>query len=215
MNTNIIYICVLAGGLDKNGNVNEFVIPRLDKAIEIFNNNKDNCFILCLGGGTYHKPPNLNSLNYVIHESTSCSHYLRDAGIPEDKIMREWSSYDTIANGFFCYTNFILPLKIENLILITSDFHMKRSQCIFDYFIDRCPHQININYISVSNEMISEDILKERQKRELDSYNNFKKEIVDKKLSIKEFTEWLFTKHNAYRAIVNYYPMDNKLNNTY
>ena len=67
-------ICVLAGGLQENGEPHEFVKKRLDKAIELYDTKKSH--ILVLGGGTYHKPPFLNKDGFIIHESTSCAIYL-------------------------------------------------------------------------------------------------------------------------------------------
>lgn len=166
-----------------------------------------------MGGGIYHKPPILNKLNYVIHESTTCAYYLCKNGVKEIDIYREWSSYDTIANGFFAYTNYILQLEIKNMILITSEFHMERSKDIFNYFISKCPNEINIKYIESSNQFIKEEILVERKKREKESLINFKNKIVN--LTMKEFTEWFYTEHSAYKSIVNYYPLDNNLSSTY
>lgn len=217
-NNNIYHIFVLAGGLDNNGEPHNFVKLRLDKAIEIYNHNKLNSIqtkIICLGGGTYHKPPNLNKLNYVIHESTSCAIYLKENNIPESDIMREWSSYDTIANGFFAFTNFIIPLSIKKLTVITSLFHFSRTQCIFDYFISLSKIDIEINYINVSDDIIIPSVLNERNEREKNSLNNFNSNIVNKFKTMEEFTEWFYTQHNAYKAIVNYYPLDNKLLHTY
>ena len=81
-NTPIQYIFVLAGGLQDNGEVHEFVKIRLDKAIELYNHYSDfqQCKIIVMGGGTYHKPPILNDSNYVIHESSSCALYLTQPG---------------------------------------------------------------------------------------------------------------------------------------
>ena len=78
----IKYIFVLAGGLQSNGEVNEFVKLRLDKAIELYNQHIvfQPCKIIVMGGGTYHKAPILNEQNYVIHESTSCAIYLTENG---------------------------------------------------------------------------------------------------------------------------------------
>ena len=85
-----MYIFVLAGGIDNNNEPNIFVKKRLDKAIEMYNLTSNN-IIIVLGGGTYHKPPGLDSNNYVIHESTSCENYLINKGISPDKIIREWA----------------------------------------------------------------------------------------------------------------------------
>jgi hypothetical protein len=212
-NNEILYIFVLAGGHNDNGKCNSFVKQRLDLAIEIYNKYKNKCKIICMGGGTYHKPPILNKLNYVIHESTTCAYYLCKNNVKEDDIYREWGSYDTIANGFFAFTNFILPLKIKNMVLITSQFHMKRSKEIFNYFINHCLYKINIHYLESSNELIKKDVLEERIKRENESLNNFINNISQ--MSLEEFTNWFYTKHSAYKSIVHYYPLDNNLSSTY
>ena len=118
------HIFVLAGGQLKDGNVNAWVKERLDLVLSIKQNNKD-AIIYCIGGGTYHKKPIHNIYGHVIHESRSCSNYLIEKGINYKDIKREWSSYDTIANGYFSFTNFILPMNMDECVLITSEFHMK------------------------------------------------------------------------------------------
>ena len=143
-------IFVLAGGQINNGDVNSWVKQRLDIAIKIKKENI-NSIIYCIGGGTYHKPPILNNYNYVIHESKSCSNYLIENDISNSKIKREWSSYDTIGNGFFSFINFIIPLKIEELVLITSEFHMERAKEIFNYFNILFNQNIKITYIYSEN----------------------------------------------------------------
>jgi len=211
------YIIVLAGGLNEDGEPHDFVKSRLDEVINIYHNgiinNKKNK-IICLGGGTYHKPPNLNKLNYVIHESSSCAVYLIENGVNENDVMREWSSYDTIANGFYFLTNFVLPLKIKKCKIVTSNFHMERSKIIFDFFIKFAEHDVDISYLSISDDVMNKDILDNRIKREKQSSINFMALIKDKN-NLTKFTEWFYTEHNAYKAIITYYPMDNKLKNTY
>ncbi len=214
-NTEVLYIFVLAGGLKKNGKNHLFVEKRLDMAIDIYKSTNKECYIICIGGGTYHKPPYLNNNKYVIHESSSCAQYLYANGIPEKNIYREWGSYDTIANGFFSYTNFFVPLKIDDIILITSEFHMDRAKEIFNYFINFLDYPINIKYIATPNKGIDDNTLKERRKREELSLNNFKMNIVQKIKSIDEFTKWLYTEHNAYKSIIKYKKLDNTLASTY
>jgi uncharacterized SAM-binding protein YcdF (DUF218 family) len=217
MNYEEEYIIVLAGGNDENSEPHDFVKIRLNKAIEIYNNNSNKNIktkIICLGGGTYHKPPCLNKLNYVVHESTACAIYLVNNGIEEKNIMREWSSYDTIANVFYCMVNFIIPLKITKCHIITSDFHMERSKIIFNYLMGYVEHDINISYISVNDDVIPADILENRKEREKKSAENFLL-LTQKIKTLKEFVEWLHCEHDAYKSIVTYYPMDNKLKNTY
>lgn len=215
-NKQIKYIFVLAGGLQPNGEVHEFVKLRLDKAIELYNQHIiiQPCKIIVMGGGTYHKAPILNEQNYVIHESSSCAIYLTEHGqINSTDIYREWSSYDTIANGYYAYLNYIQPLKIKNFSLITSMFHMPRAKVIFNYF-NNIVFNSHIEFIETENHGLKEHVLNERHKRESKSVDNFIKSIVEKKHSITSFTKWFYEEHGAYKSII-YYEENTKINQSY
>lgn len=207
------YIFVLAGGIKENNKPHNFVIKRLDKSIELYQKS-NNSKIIILGGGTYHKPPGLDSNNYVIHESTSCAKYLIDKGINEKDILREWYSYDTIANGYFAFLNYIQPLNIEKCYIITSQFHMERTKTIFNYFnYIICNNKINLTYIETSN-LLNDNILNSRIIREKNSNRNFINNIVKKNNSLKDFSLWFYTEHNAYKSNISYY-QDYSINKTY
>lgn len=209
----MMYIFVLAGGVDNNNEPNIFVKKRLDKAIELNNLNSNNMIII-LGGGTYHKPPKLDSNNYVIHESTTYANYLINKGIPPDKIIREWASYDTIANGYFAFLNYIIPFKMSECYIITSQFHMNRTQTIFNYFNKLITNNsIQLKYIEVEN-VIENDILKIRREREWKSDNNFKENIINNKDTLEKFSLWFYTEHNAYKSNISYC-VDYSINDTY
>jgi vancomycin permeability regulator SanA len=205
------FIFVLAGGNKNDKEPNDFVKYRLDKAIDIFNSNS---IIVCIGGGTYHKPPNLTNKGFVKHESSICAEYLIKKGIPSDKILREWSSYDTIANGFFAFTNFILPLNIKNFFIISSDFHIERAKLIFNYFNKIFNKNCSIKYISVESKLDSV-ILKIRNERELNSRLSFQKNIIEKLNDLESFSMWFYTKHNSYKSQIEYNYSSISLKKTY
>lgn len=212
----IYYIFVLAGGLKHNGEVHDFVKWRLHKAYELYILNNDrSCKIIVMGGGTYHKPPILNENNYVIHESTSCALYLNNMGIPPEDIYREWSSYDTIANGYYAFINYIGPLKINECDIITSSFHMPRVKTIFHYF--NCIFMNNnlvMNFIETENNNIDNGVLHERMKREYKSRLNFEKNITNKIHSVSMFSKWFYEKHGAYKSLISYVE-NSKINKSY
>ena len=206
-----MYIFVLAGGINENKEPHTFVQKRLDKVLELITTNS---IIIILGGGTYHKPPCLDSNNYVIHESTSCANYLIKKGVNKNKIIREWYSYDTIANGYFAFLNYIIPFQINECYVITSEFHMDRTKTIFNYFNNLITNNnTNILYISTENN-IDKQILLERTKREETSKNIFKENIINKITSLYEFTMWFYIKHNAYKSDIAYYN-DYTINKSY
>jgi len=189
-------IFVLAGGLDNNNNINEWTKRRLDIAHQLY---IEGIKIVCLGGGTYHKPANLNKLGYVVHESTASSNYLISLGVKPNDIYKEWGSYDTIANGYFAYTNFILPLKLKNILVITSKFHIDRTKLIFDWIKSITLGIHNIQYISASDYGIDNNIIKARNNREKDSINKLKI-IINDIDNINKFVKWFYEDHKAYAS---------------
>ena len=206
-------ICVLAGGIQNNGEPNTFVKKRLDKAIELFNTIPENTIILVLGGGTYHKPPYINDSKFVVHESTNCSIYLNNNGIKPEFIFREWGSYDTIANGFFAFTNYINYINLLNIFVITSDFHITRSKTIFNYFNTLFNKNYEILYIETESNLDSETY-QIRTKREKESNKNFIDNIVNKITDPEDFINWFYTQHKAYASIINYIE-NNEINKSY
>lgn len=190
-------IIVLAGGLDDSGYPHPWVKKRLDKSIDIYHRNKRKCKIVCLGGGTYHKPPFCNTHGFVQHESSSCAEYMIDAGVPKDDIYREWGSYDTIGNGAFALVNFILPFEFKNVAVVTSDFHMERTKLIFNTMIGLTSHiHCDITYYSTPN-MMDDNILKLREAREKSSTISFSKTTKMFK-NISDFFKWFYESHSAY-----------------
>lgn len=191
-------IFILAGGQLKNGDINAWVKERLDMGKFIHDQN-ENSIIYCIGGGTYHKPPICNIHGYVIHESKSCSNYLIKNGVDSNKIKREWGSYDTIANGFFSFLNFIIPLKLKEIVVITSKFHIARATVIFNYFNSLFKMNIDMKFIGVEN-IIDAELLNLRKNRENQSIKLFNA-IVNSKKTIEDFFEWFYVEHNAYNCL--------------
>jgi vancomycin permeability regulator SanA len=191
-------IFVLAGGLNENGSVHEFVKERLDLAKDVYNTMSNQIKIICLGGGTYHKPPILNDKSYVIHESTACSEYLIASGVDPSDIYKEYSSYDTIANAFYAYLNFIKPMRLQNILIITSEFHMKRSQTIFNWIFSFDNTNYNVYYEESLNNGLSTDVLESRKNRETNSTNNLKNNLIPRIKSLIDFHKWFYEEHKAY-----------------
>ena len=193
-------IFVLAGGLTDNGKLHEWVIRRLNLALKLHKNsvNREKQKIICLGGGTYHKPPYLNEQRYVIHESTACAEYLIKSGIDPKNIYREWSSYDTIANGYFAFSNYILPLNLKNIIVITSEFHIDRTKQIFNWILKLNNINCKIYYECVTDEGLPKDILNCRREREKNSLMNLKNNVIPKINTINKFVKWFYEDHKAY-----------------
>lgn len=209
-------IIVLAGGIDSQGLCHKFVQGRLDLAYQQFLN--DPQIIICCGGGSYHVKTITNHLGFVIHESTSCSQYLIEKGIPGKYIYKEWSSYDTIANGYFAFTNFIIPLRLTQIILITSNFHMERSKLIFSWMNHIFNYNLKLSFLESSNDNIEPLILEARKIREENSCQNITNVLIKEYNTLQKFHLWFYTKHNAYCSTYQNEKLeilDNKCNKSY
>ncbi len=189
-------IFVLAGGITAEGVVHPWVERRLYSSYLFYKNKKTK--IICLGGGSYHIPAICNKDGFIIHESTACAEYLINLGIDSKDVYKEWSSYDTIANAYFGFTNHILPMELKNIIVITSEFHMDRSKEIFDWINRLYGNILNISYYSVTDKGLDNEIIDNRRFRELQSLNNLKIHVIPKINTLKQLHKWFYEDHKAY-----------------
>lgn len=203
------YILVLAGGLDNLGRNHPWVKDRLDVAHRLYQIRPRK--IIILGGGTYHKPPHLNREKFVIHESTMGAKYLIDLGVDPGDLYREWGSYDTIANGFFSLLNFVIPLGINKLLVITSDFHLPRSEAIFNWVYGLwnksilSHHQqrpVDLDFLEVSTKYLDNEIIEARANREERSLITLK-QIIERIDTLEKFHHWFYREHQAYNCNFN------------
>lgn len=193
----IEYIFVLAGGITDKGQIHPWVERRLLLAKKLYKVNTS-IKIICLGGGSYHVKPIMNHNGFVIHESTACAEFLIKLGVNPNNIYREWSSYDTIANGFFGFTNYIVPLNIKRAHLITSEFHMDRAKGIFEWINTLFNNICDISYLTVKDEGLDSTIITDRTEREKTSLNNLQKHVISKIDTVEKLHKWFYCEHKAY-----------------
>jgi hypothetical protein len=189
-------ILVLAGGITSDGLVHPWVERRLYASYLFYKN--INTKIICLGGGSYHIPAICNKDGFIIHESTACAEYLINLGVYSKDVYKEWSSYDTIANGYFGFTNHIIPMGLKRVLIITSDFHMNRSKEIFNWINGLYSNVVDLQYYSVTDEGLDDEIITTRGCREVQSLINLKAHVIPKINTIEQFHKWFYEEHKAY-----------------
>ncbi len=190
-------ILIPGGGIDRNYELPLWVKRRLDRTLEIHQNE----YIITLSAGTVHKPPPLDKHGYPIFESTAAADYLIKKGINPQQVLCETCSYDTIGNAYFSKVIHVEPGTFNKLLVITSNFHMPRTKAIFQWVYGlNSPYMgksFDLNFEEVPDEGIAEDILSARIEREKTSLQNvlrLQKEIR----TFQDFHKWLFTEHGAY-----------------
>lgn len=178
---------LLAGGLTKRGKLPYNSCKRADIAINLIKNKKISKLIL--SGGLKNK--------YSI-EAKAYYDYLIKNGLKKSLLLIEEKSKDTIGNAIYS-KELILKEKLDkSIILITSNFHLKRAMMIFEhifgtsFFIEgiasksRIFHKIKHRVIQWRNNQIDKIILlyirpgdhktaKKVIKKYLPMYNNYTK----------------------------------------
>ncbi len=196
--TNIKYDCIIipGGGLLGDGSLPAWTLARLEKAAELQHSTE---WIVTLSGGTAHKPPPLNQDGFPIFESRKAAEFLAASGFDPGKILSEISSYDTIGNAYFSRLLFSDPLSLMRCHVITSEFHMARTQAVFNWIYSLLPVQRDryLSFDSTPNTGLSQAALKARIIREKSSLDKLQRKIQDIK-TLTAFHHWLYTEHTAY-----------------
>lgn len=205
MRTDYDAILVLGGGLLPHGGLPPWVIRRLQGAQHIYSQQEKPTPIVLLGAGTPHKRPVLDAAGFVLHESTAYARYLLDHGVPASLLLKETSSYDTVGNGYFSLTMHAVPAGWRRLSIVTSAFHMPRTQAIFDSCYEiaatdllKSPGAFHLDYHPVSDEgLFDAEVVAARAEKEAAAVVAWK-ENVAKLPTLAALHSWLFATHLCY-----------------
>jgi len=210
-----LYIVVLGGGVDKDGRPLDHVYPRLDRAAELFfeyaRSEDAMPVILCLSQGTTHYPNPKGPDGYWITEAEAGIRYLaEEKEVPKTALMEESYSWDTVGNAYFARTLFLEPAGVTRAIVITNEWHMKRSEGIFNYVFSLPPHlpspssrlrskdSWKFHFVAVEDglEPATAAARREHEAASMEMFRQNTKKIKN----LADFQRWLFTDHDAYSA---------------
>lgn len=201
-------ILVLGGGLTPTGDLPPWVVRRLDGAHYIYCQQPNPIPILLLGAGTPHKLPVLDRAGFVLHESTAYARYLlEEHAVPAAHLLKETSSYDTVGNAYFALTMHALPAGWRKLSIITSAFHMPRTQAIFescfeiaarDTLGDKAAFQLDFHPVSDEG-LFTKEVITARIKKETAAAVTWQENVARVPLeTVAHLHTWLFATHLCY-----------------
>jgi hypothetical protein len=188
-------VIIPGGGLRKGGTLPEWVKNRLDKALHV----AEGARIITLSAGTPHKPPPLDSAGNPILECVAGAAYLRDRGYPPQLLLMENASYDTIGNAYFARVMHVDPAGFRRLCIITSEFHMPRTEAIFRWVFSLTPSLVSydLTFVAVPDVGMTTDVQEVRRRKEQRSLESLGL-LQGEHKTLASFHQWLFTEHTAY-----------------
>lgn len=118
-------IIVLGNWMDKTGQLNEDSSSRVDLAIKKFRKNKYAFIVTC--GWDYN-----SKFNIAIADAMK-SYIVLNGNISHELVLTETNSRDTVGDAIFTKINIVKKKNIDNLLIVTSDYHVLRTHEIFTY----------------------------------------------------------------------------------
>lgn len=143
---------------DERGNLSDISIGRLSRGIEEYRNHKG-YKILCTGGFGEHF--NITDKPHAFYART----HLIKQDIPENDILEIAESHDTVEDALLAKP-IIDKYKVKTLMVISSDFHMRRVKHIFE----RVFQGYNLIFSEAKTEFTEEryNVLNKHEEPELD-----------------------------------------------
>jgi uncharacterized SAM-binding protein YcdF (DUF218 family) len=190
-------ILIPGGGVRSGGELPEWVRARFDLALERWTGE----YLVPLSAGTPHRPPPLDEQGFPIFEAAAGARYLLEHGVPAEKILVEACSYDSIGNAYFSRVLHADPRGFRKILVITSAFHLPRTEAIFRwiYGLDRSPGEITLSFVASPDAGIAPDALAARMAKEQASLKSIP-QLAQRLNTLAKLHLWLFTEHLAYNA---------------
>lgn len=188
-------ILIPGGGLLAGGNLPPWTLARLDRALET----RSDELLIPLSAATTHRPVALDSLGRPLYESLQAARYLAARGVALSSIAIEAASFDTIGNAWFSRTMHAEPRGLRKLLVITSGFHVARTEAAFRWVYGLTPSkdEYELNFEAAPDAGISAEALAARRAREASSLANLRS-LIPRYTTIETFHRWLYTEHRAY-----------------
>lgn len=118
-------IVVLGGGIKVDGSLPNVVKYRVRKGVELY---KKNIAPRIVMSGRYSF---LSKTRFSTTEAEAMKDYAIFLGVKACDVFVERESQDTISNAYLTKVKFIHPNKWNDFVVVTSDFHVKRTKYIF------------------------------------------------------------------------------------
>lgn len=126
-------ILTLGNGLTGDWELPEIVSLRLKKVADLYFK-KISKKIIVSGGWSINW--DIEGIKPSTTEAEEMRKVLLSLGVDDEDILKEEWSRDTIGNAYFSKVKIIKPNNFESILVVCSDFHLKRAEFLFRKILD-------------------------------------------------------------------------------
>eukprot|EP00455_Lapot_gusevi_P017717 TRINITY_DN19544_c0_g1_i2.p1 TRINITY_DN19544_c0_g1~~TRINITY_DN19544_c0_g1_i2.p1 ORF type:complete len:146 (+),score=29.45 TRINITY_DN19544_c0_g1_i2:176-613(+) len=117
----------------------------------------------------------------------------------------ETTSYDTIGNAYFARVSHTDIRQWNRLLIVTSEYHMPRTQAIFDWVFSLPLHadapkpSYDLVYANASDAGLNHLVLNARAEKEANGLQGVLR-LRENIKTLRDLHEWIFSQHDMYAA---------------
>lgn len=159
-------ILTLGNGLNHDWKLPGIVNSRLKKIADLYFQKVSNKIIVC---GRWSINWDIKGITPPTTEAEDMKKALLDFGVPDEDVLKEEWSRDTIGNAYFAKIKIIKPHNFKTILVVCSDFHLKRAQFLFQKIFN---NEYQMDFLTTPTEasqdpefMQMEDGVLQRQKK--------------------------------------------------
>lgn len=189
---------VLAGGLNENGTLPDYVLQRLDFALNRIKKKDKVIFSSIFSLNTkqiFDKSGKVKSEANEMRKIFKSMSFLED-----DDLYIENASFDTLGSAFFIRICFEFLWSDQEIKVITSDFHLERTKFIFSKIMnyEPIPSYKSLNFFGVKSQIETGNRV-EKEKKSLKAIEN----TLSKFSNFLEFNRWILSCHDNYNQFMS------------
>ena len=120
-------LVVLGAGMKTPREAREETLDRAAFAASLYQSCPPDTAVLLSGGYTLARGRADES---PVSEAAAMARHMQERGVPEEMILLEEQSKDTLGNIYFCLQGFLLPMGFCRPAVVTSAYHTQRTELI-------------------------------------------------------------------------------------
>ena len=166
-------ILTLGNGLTEEWKLPDIVNSRLKKIADLYFQKASSKIIVC---GRWSINWDIKGIKPPTTEAEEMKKVLLNLNVPDKDIIKEELSKDTIGNAYFSKVKIIKPYNFKTILVVCSDFHLKRAQFLFQKIFG---NEYSIDFLTTPTESGNDPEFMQLEDGVLKRQSNFLSEMKD------------------------------------